>query len=95
MWRNCLKVYLKEQEQIIEMYWKEFCCNISIRIAYKWHHSRIRLYIGSPRLYAVIKFIMVMYWLTEYLIVFKSETQLTTDTLFNTRCPHVTCEIVM
>jgi len=25
------------------MYWKSFCCNSSIRIAYKWHHSRISL----------------------------------------------------
>ena len=36
MWRCCLKRYLQQQEQIIEMY---FCCNSSIRIAYKWHHS--------------------------------------------------------
>ena len=25
------------------MYWKYFCCNNSIRIAFKWHHSRISL----------------------------------------------------
>ena len=24
MWRNCLKEYLQEQEQIIEMYQKDF-----------------------------------------------------------------------
>ena len=47
MWRNCLNVYLKEYEQIIEMYWKDFYCNISIRIAYKWHHSRISLRISQ------------------------------------------------
>ena len=29
------------------MYWKYFCCNISIRIAYKWHHSRISLCISQ------------------------------------------------
>ena len=31
MWRNCLKGYLEEQEQIIEMYWKDLCCNISTK----------------------------------------------------------------
>ena len=29
------------------MYWKYFCCTISIRIAYKWHHSRISLCISK------------------------------------------------
>ena len=29
------------------MYWKYFCCNSSIRIAYKWHHSRISLRISQ------------------------------------------------
>ena len=29
------------------MSWKLFCCNISIRIAYKWHHSRISLCISK------------------------------------------------
>ena len=29
------------------MYWKYFCCNSSIRIAYKWHHSRISLCISQ------------------------------------------------
>ena len=47
MSRNCLNVYLKQQEQIIEMYWKDVCCNISIRIAYRWHHSRISLRISQ------------------------------------------------
>jgi len=29
------------------MYWKYFCCNSSIRIAYKWHHSHISLCISQ------------------------------------------------
>ena len=29
------------------MYWKYFCSNSSIRIAYKWHHSRISLCISQ------------------------------------------------
>jgi len=40
MWRNCLKEYLQQQEQIIEMYQKDFCCN-------KWHHSYISLRISQ------------------------------------------------
>ena len=27
--------------------WKDVCCNSSIRIAYKWHHSRISLHISQ------------------------------------------------
>ena len=47
MWRNCLNVYLKAHEQIIELYRTDFCCNISTRIAYKWHHYRISLRISQ------------------------------------------------
>ena len=47
MWHNCLNEYLQEQEQIIEMYWNNFCWNISLRIGYKWHHSRINLRISQ------------------------------------------------
>ena len=32
---------------MIEMYWKYFCCNSSIRIAFKCHHSRISLCISQ------------------------------------------------
>ena len=47
MWGYCLRWYEQQQEQMIEMYWKNvlkgFYCNISTRIAYKWHHSHISL----------------------------------------------------
>ena len=29
------------------MYWKYFCCNSSIRITYKWHHSHLSLCINQ------------------------------------------------
>jgi len=47
MWRIVSSDIIQQQEQIIEMYLKLFCCNISIRIAYKWHHSRISLCISQ------------------------------------------------